>query len=873
MSRRQLAFQPYNCLQAYSFHLIDVDTGAQIGDVITPDTPEQWADKRKRYTLTGLITLILIAAVKVGTIPRGDEYDVTVAAHFTPADLPAFRDFGPLMAKGKLNALRKTYTQTSESQAVIRQTRIRGIGTNVKIRIRIRDTMLLTPAGMKSLAAVGDALGIPKVSVSRDMMARISVLRKTDPETFHAYALRDAEIAAVYANRMRLFARDVLDLPDVVPVTLSSVGVAAMEAELKRHGLTVNEMTGKDAAGYATHGLIATDGLAVNAYSGGRNECFHVGPTIEGIKLYDVDLSGAYPAGMASIQTPDWDNARACNDLKLIAQTGQLGMSFACVEFEFPKSTRFPSLPARIHNNADAGLFFPRRGTSYATGAEIVVALDAGARVTVKHGVLIPWANEFRPFVATSKMFAAIRAANKGDALNGKTDAERQYMTLIERAAKEAANSIYGQLARGVAGLRLDTRPITSLNLQTGEREELGPSKITSPAMAAWTTGFCRAAVSELLHRLPHDGHVISVTTDGLLSSVPVEALDTSGPMMSAFLAMRRLLDPDDPPITTKHSAERAFSIRTRGVLSIDGDRTEKPLFARAGNRVSENERVWLDDEFDGPTPRAWAENDLWLEHAATRKYSTAKTRPRFRTQAEQWRLGGADLTRSSLPVRVAMCFDHKRKLTAPVCEWRGCFGASSEPWETVEDAEVHRAAFKTWREGGERVLRTVEDLADFLRFAESYNPKTRGRTAKVDPFHKLIRKAVALGLWGFPPLKRGPGKPLPGDWTARLASGFLTVCGVKTTTKQIEHASRGTPPEIDMSGDPRTHEILARLKRHLKISRATSTSTGDLDQTSENTGEIGGYDVNPRNSLMGGERKGGINSLAQPRPPDIPKK
>ncbi len=807
-SRAQRARLPYNALQAYSYHLIDMDTGAEIGDVITPKSPEYWADRRNRQTLPGFIAACIKHAVDNGVIPAADDYEITVACHFTAADLPAFRDFGALMKGGKLTALRKTYASVGLQQTIFRTLQIPGVGHRVKMRIAIRDTMLIAPAAMRSLAAVGDAIGVPKLKVSKADITQISMLRQRDPKLFYDYALRDAVIAARFSNQMRLFARDTLGLNDAVPVTLSSVGVAAMEAELQRHGVTFEALTGKNKKGVAVPGQVATEGIAVNAYSGGRNECFHVGPTLPNVPLYDVDLSGAYPAGMASIRTPDWMNARACDDLDTLAQTGDLGMTFACVEYTFPRSCRFPSLPTRDTNNPDAGLFYPRRRTSYATGSEILVALNAGAKVKVLHGVLIPWADDFRPFLETSRMFAAIRSANKGAALEGKQDDERLMMALIEKSAKEAANSIYGQLARAVAGMRADARAIKTLNLQTGDREELPPSRISSPALAAWTTGYCRAAVGELLHRLPSDAHVISVTTDGLLSSIPLGLLDTSGPMMRAFIEQRRLLDPDDPPLTVKHTCQRAYSIRTRGVLTIEGDRTEQPLFARAGNRVSEDQKTMLLETHDIPKDRAWAENDIWLDHAKTRGYGTKNNRPKFLTQAEQWRLNGADLTKMLVEVRVAMDFDFKRRLTKPVTEWCGCFGAGSEPWETIEDAQRQRDTFDRWRKGNARVLRTADDLRDLNAYAKANNTTARGRTANAGNFAASVRRAVACGMWGFPPLKSGRGKPARDDWTERRAAAFLTDNGVKTSRDQMKRARAAGPPEHDYSTDPRIKRL-----------------------------------------------------------------
>jgi hypothetical protein len=94
---------------------------------------------------------------------------------------------------------------------------------------------------------------------------------------------------------------------------------------------------------------------------------------------------------------------------------------------------------------------------------------------------------------------------------------------------------------------------------------------------AAQITGLCRAALSELLSRLPNDATVISATTDGLLANVPLAAVDTTGPVMTYFRKLRTIVDVDDKVLEEKHVATQVVSVRTRGcfTVSVPGERAD----------------------------------------------------------------------------------------------------------------------------------------------------------------------------------------------------------------------------------------------------------------------------------------------------------
>jgi len=116
---------------------------------------------------------------------------------------------------------------------------------------------------------------------------------------------------------------------------------------------------------------------------------------------------------------------------------------------------------------------------------------------------------------------------------------------------------------------------------------------------AAMTTGLVLAAVSEALARLPEYVVVCSVTTDGFLSSIPVEAVDKTGPVAKAFIEARLRITPDNPTIwEEKHRIGRALVTKTRGTISVepfDVDNPGTPVLARAGYKLDDRP----DDEWE----------------------------------------------------------------------------------------------------------------------------------------------------------------------------------------------------------------------------------------------------------------------------------
>ena len=198
-----LAREKFNEVLAYSVCVLDPETGeytssALMATSVSKDGLSEYADWRKRLSLFRLVGAALAGAVGAGILPRDPEgYQITLAAHFSAADLPGLRDFEELTQTRKryIHAIRKTYV-TLELPAK-KTIRIPGIGHRVPVSVRLVDTMLWSPATHRSIAKIGDTLGLPKIELPKGAISNMRDLKMSDPDLFEAYAIRDAEVAAI----------------------------------------------------------------------------------------------------------------------------------------------------------------------------------------------------------------------------------------------------------------------------------------------------------------------------------------------------------------------------------------------------------------------------------------------------------------------------------------------------------------------------------------------------------------------------------------------------------------------------------------------------------------------------------------------------
>lgn len=767
-----------NPVISYQAAVLNPATGQRVSGLFTANG----LNKNQRSYFAAFLGRAIAAALKAWGVRISDlcmptrPLRIAVCAHYARADLCGFRDFKRL--RKQFDGVRKTYASVQRPASMeIPVTAAR----RIKATATLFDTRLLSPAGKGSLRELGALLGFDKLTVpdvidehgiQRPGIERMDLVAARHQEEFNAYAIRDAEIAVAWLEQVCAFAAE-WGLKKA-PSTIGAIAIAKFEkiansqASFDFANFLGRTRTNKGALGDPLPELLSIQSLAADCYHGGRNEAYEHG-IIRG-QFTDMDLRGAYTNAMAAFREPDWAKVAHTTDIDQLAILDII--AFACVDFEFPATTRFPALPV---DGGDYGLVYPLHGTSYCTGPELVVARNMGARLTARAGVVIPWLDPHgpRPFVDFARTVNQARAKyEKGSAL--------------ELLAKEAGNSAYGKLAQAVSGKRSMPKSRRTFDTRLGEMTDLTPSKITSAPLAAMTSALPRAVLSEILSRLPAHVAVASATTDGWLCDASEDEIReaASGPVASYFASLRAMVDPggSDAILEQKHAANAILQCKTRGVFSLEPAEGSKPIVARAGHR--------LEQPFDDPMEEVAAFLRLFVE----RQYGTELARKDFVSISAQWR-GITDLFPTYRKSKVNLDYDLKRRPVGVQDGEMGLIRFSTEPWSNLDEFLKHRAAFDNWREVNASCLKQSDD---WRRFLTSMNlPKgavSAGRTA----FSQAVVVACAKGCRGFPSL-RGRGRRAAGVSRQEI-SDSLTAAGIPGVTEAVlEHAARREPDPIGM--------------------------------------------------------------------------
>lgn len=348
---------------SYQFHA-KTSTGIEWTGICCPEGDE-------RITLQDFMIFVFGTGARTHNI-RNIPTNVYLVGHFTRADIPAFANFQELTKY--MSAVRSTFVTTNDHFQSIGITCVDGEA--IKLKVFLRDTMLLTPQSSKSLKALGELVGVDKVELApdkdtyRQIIKNMDKLRHEDWDLFKRYALTDAEICVRYMERVIVQYKEVTR-KFKVPITLTAIGVdlllkswadagvdhlAVLGQEIvyqnyfnKTKGRFIRKKTAVEIA------VVHRETVFVNeCYHGGRNEQFWFGPCFSD-DWSDFDLSSAYPTAMSLIGMPDW---HAIHDCKNLDEFDPETLGFVQVEFEFPAETRYPCLPVRTDN----GLIFPPQG-------------------------------------------------------------------------------------------------------------------------------------------------------------------------------------------------------------------------------------------------------------------------------------------------------------------------------------------------------------------------------------------------------------------------------------------------------------------------------------------------------------------------------
>jgi len=756
--------------------------------------------KDDRLGLGEFLIFALGSGLRSGAI-KSIPKNIYLAGHFTRADFTAFSDFKTMTQV--LSNIRGTFA-TTEIPLTIEV--IFPKGDPVELKLYTRDTMLLTPQSSKSLSAVGDLVGLPKIKLDTDpekeqrLKEKMDVVRRTNWSLFREYAIRDAVVCAEYLKRISDKQIELTGVKRVTP-TLTGIGVKLLLKIWDERGRNAHlEILGKEEIKERTYskrlGYYVTKNVsvlleevhwfqkfAIECYHGGRGEQFWFGPSYEA-DWSDYDLSSAYPTAMSLIGYPDWRKVYTSYNVDDY-QPEILGV--ACVDFEFPHSVRYPVLPVRTDN----GIIFPRTGRSYCASPEIALAKSLGAKLSIRFGIIVPTNNNDPVFLPFIKRALDERAKSpKG--------------TLESNFWKEIANSLYGKTAQGLHRKRV-------FDMRDREMKELPESEITNPYFAAFITSFVRATMGEIMNALPDTSMVFSCTTDGFLTDATNLDIEkaTRGPLSRIYSRQRKLLADDDSVLEIKHRAKRLLGWRARGQATITaalpmkpGDKPPPMPLAKGG--------IHLVDHYDGDEMQNKAILDLFWNRTS-KSFFPVHSLAGVRNVVE--------LDIDSVPLlrtrKLNMEYDWKRRPydVKDSAQFKH-IAFSTLPWD-------HYDQFRTVRDVNESdktpVIKSVRDLNVFVSSIEttiSLSKEKRKAARKTDKAINIMMKWMSI-VWCY---NRHVLGSIPTDHTARDFANNLTSCGCPAKRSDIENGWKRKFKIFEKNSIPTTKQTIDAFNKLKEI-------------------------------------------------------
>lgn len=778
-----------------------------------------------RLTIAEVITFTIWKGIQSGALKKVP-LNIYLTGHFTRADVPAFADFKTLL--DNMSALRGTFISLDDYIPLTFE-----FGEQVEpvgLRIRLRDTMTLSPqSGGRSLRALGDLVGVPKVTLDPDAAREQHYKENMDqllaekPDLFERYALTDSVICVRYMDKILILARSLLG-PDTKPhVTLTGIGVDLLTAGWEREGPgTVNEMLGmetvrkkrwnnrrKKYSFYKETVLLPELDLhrilATEAYHGGRAEQFWFGPGVPA-NWTDYDLAGAYPTAMARIRQPDWRKVRFTLD---VADYTADTLGVAWVSFKFPASVRFPTMPVRT----DHGMIFPRQGKTYCGAPEIALAVELGAEIVIHNGVVIPPLNDklvFGEFIKTC-------TANRKAQLKG---------SIYELFWKELTNSTYGKTAQGLQDKRV-------YDLREQKTKRLPPSRITQPFYAAFITSFVRATLGEVLNRLPSDVTVFSCTTDGFLTDAnPKQIADAQqGTFGQLYGQARGDLTGLEVVLEAKHEIKQPLGWRTRGQATLEEGRSDK---GDGFNIVLAKGGIFTASSLDSTRLQNGFIVELFLNRTPDRVIQmTPFAGIRYMVEND------VDLVRLDISRRLNMEFDWKRRpYRHGVDEATGHVWFSTQPWDSIAQFHQVRGYWDEAIADKPFCMTTADDFRSFANLVLSKSSLTSDAArylSRKAPDIKRLRQCLCRA-WRH----SGAGlvwQQSPCATASELAK-ILDAVGIPCTRADVENSARKKDFLSHQCPDtPAVRAALCRLASELpglQIDQIICDRAGGIDFTGE---------------------------------------
>ncbi|MBS7802950.1 hypothetical protein KIH24_00020 [Rhizobiales bacterium TNE-4] len=794
---------------SYQFHAKTQD-GIEWNGIIIPT-------EHARVSFSDFIVYVVGKGLTEGVIEKVPN-QIYLVAHYNRADIPAFYDSDDLIKR--LSNIRKSLV-TKDLPIKLRINFMDDLPPSEKeedvLNIYIRDTILLAPTGQKSLSELGKLVGCKKVLLSEDkerekyLKENMDVLLRYDWELFREYALIDAEVCVRYFDNV---ARQYEQITGSrrVPTALSNIGVKLLLQLWKDSEQPIDHLS---AIGKQEFAEVAWNkekqqfitskrrifkeeiswfiDFATECYHGGRNEQFWYGPSYIA-EWSDYDLTGAYPTAMALIGMPKWDEVYSSTSIN---DYTPLTLGFACIDFEFDESIRYPTLPIRTNN----GIIFPRKGRSYCSAPEIVLARSLGCKMSIRHGIIIPQDLDQKIF------FPFLRQTIEN---------RQKAQTKLENAFwKEVTNSCYGKTAQGLRRKRV-------FNIQREENQQLPESQITNPYFASYITSFVRAAVGEIINSIPKERMVFSVTTDGFITDATQDEIEkaSSGPISQIFANSRLALTGKKEVLSEKHAVQQVLGWKTRGQATLI-----------EGNPEANSETIVLAKAGIQPPPwsREPAEQNEYIVDLFFSRSGDQTVVVDTNTSLRDMVLYHADLVKKTSVRRLNMEYDFKRRPYS-VANASVSFNEkkykhvvfSTRPWDTVEQFKTMRSMVDDYiRTENRRCMKTADDyrsLADYFDTRNSLPVSAQKylKKAKNADLNRLKRDLCRAFKQGQAGLDVYASQITANDFAKILLESGFSQFGIKCVRSDIENAGRNafepntTPRSVNVIG------VIQAVKRRL---------------------------------------------------------
>ncbi len=318
---------------------------------------------------------------------------IVLVAHFASAEISHISGFLEDFSLRTYNRATEGSTEVEYVDPTDRENMYVAGETNVeKFKLRIVD---LYGFFVMALDEVGKMYGFEKVSLEKFWKSNMDRFLLEHPQKFEDYARRDAEIAVVAYTKMRRFyldnhGLDVLHYkttPGLAMAIFRSQYLTEPVAPFEKHPEPYHYKNkhGEWKLGFRNRTFLCEDWrgprrAAMLSYWGGRNESYGRGLLKAPLELFDVD--SLYPSAAALQPLPN-----AHTQWVAVNSTDQPATleGYAHVEFQFPGECAYPCLP--VPSEMSDRIYFPLKGVSWCTLAEIREAIRLGAQITKIEGV------------------------------------------------------------------------------------------------------------------------------------------------------------------------------------------------------------------------------------------------------------------------------------------------------------------------------------------------------------------------------------------------------------------------------------------------------------------------------------------------------